>query len=121
MNTVIDRLQPLGRDDLNKIHDATLDILGNTGMRFESEEARRIFKANGFKIHGKNVMFTDSQIRTALESVSRNWTLMARDPSRTVKMNIDSYSIGMGGGAPFMVNADRTCHPATRSDRRWSR
>jgi trimethylamine--corrinoid protein Co-methyltransferase len=116
MNTVIDRLQPLSKDKINKIHAATLDILGNTGMRFESEEARGIFKENGFKIEGKNVLFTEAQLRTALESVSKKWTLMARDPDKTIEMNIDSYSIGMGGGSPFMINADSTYHVATRED-----
>lgn len=116
MNTAIDRLQPLSSDELSKVHAATLDILGDTGMCFESEEARHIFKTNGFKIDGKNVLFTEAQIRTALDSVSNKWTLMARDPEKTVEMNIDSYSIGMGGGSPFMINADSTYHPATRKD-----
>ena len=116
MNTVIDRLQPLTIDDLNKVDAATLDILGNTGMCFESKEARKIFKTNGFKVEGKNVFFTETQIRTAHESVSKKWTLMARDPDKTIEMNIDSYSIGMGGGSPFMINADRTYHAATRKD-----
>ncbi len=39
MNTAIDRLHPLSNDELNHIHAATLDILENTGMCFESEEA----------------------------------------------------------------------------------
>ncbi len=116
MNTAIDRLQPLSTDQLNQIHSATLDILGTTGMCFESEEAREIFRSNGFLMEGKNVLFTEAQIRTAVESVSKNWTLMARDPEKIVEMNIDSYSIGMGGGSPFMVNADTTYHSATRQD-----
>lgn len=116
MNTAIDRLQPLSSDQLNQIHSATLDILGTTGMCFESEEAREIFRTNGFLMEGKNVLFTEAQIRTAVESVSKNWTLMARDPEKIVEMNIDSYSIGMGGGSPFMVNADSTYHSATRKD-----
>jgi trimethylamine--corrinoid protein Co-methyltransferase len=116
MNTAVDRLHFLSKDELYKVHTATLDILENTGMRFESEEAREIFKKNGFKVEGKNVQFTETQLRTAHESVSNKWTLMARDPDKTVEMNLDSYSIGMGGGSPFMINADRTYHAATRKD-----
>ena len=116
MNTAIDRLQPLSTDQLNKVHSATIDILGTTGMCFESEEVREIFRKNDFKLEGKNVLFTEAQIRTAVESVAKKWTLMARDPEKIVKMNIDSYSIGMGGGSPFMINADSSHHPATRMD-----
>jgi trimethylamine:corrinoid methyltransferase-like protein len=49
MNSAIDKLYPLSNDELNQIHAATLDILENTAMCFESEEAREIFNKNGFK------------------------------------------------------------------------
>ncbi|MCG8564403.1 MAG: trimethylamine methyltransferase family protein, partial [Desulfobacterales bacterium] len=112
----IDRLQPLSSQDIEKTHQATVNILSTAGMCFESEAARELFKKNGFKVEGKNVLFTEEQLLSAVRSVSKNWTLMARNPEKKVEMNLDSYSIGMGGGAPFMVHADGSAKSATRQD-----
>ncbi|MBT4286050.1 MAG: hypothetical protein HOD92_01840 [Deltaproteobacteria bacterium] len=116
MNTNYDRLKSLNPDELNQLHAATIDILKTTGMCFESEKAHEIFRRHGFKTEGKLVYFTEKQIQAAVESVSDNWTLMARDENRKVELDKDRYSIGMGGGSPFMINADQSYHPATRQD-----
>lgn len=111
-----DRLQPLQQSELNQLHAATIDILKNTGMCFESGKARAIFQKHGFKVENKLVFFTDEQIQTAVETVSSQWTLMARDPDRNIEMTAESYTIGMGGGSPHMINADQSYHLATRQD-----
>jgi trimethylamine---corrinoid protein Co-methyltransferase len=116
MSSHYDRLQSLSKDELNQLHVATIDILKTTGMCFESEKAHEIFRRHGFKTEGKLVYFTEKQIQTAVESVSDKWTLMARDKNHKVTMNQDNYSVGMGGGSPFMVNVDQSYHPATRQD-----
>lgn len=116
MSLIFDRLQPLSARDLNKIHSATVDILGDTGMAFESERALRIFKNRGFKVDGKKVLFTGSAIENALETVGRNFTILSRNPRHHLKMDQGSFSVGLGRSAPFIMDHDGNRRSPTTED-----
>ncbi len=116
MNTSYDRLQPLSARDLNKIHCATVDILGNVGIAFDSPKAVDIFKEHGFKVDGKKVFFTEQAIENALETVGREFTILSRDPDRNLVMNRDTYAVGLGRSAPFIVDYDGVRRNPTTED-----
>ena len=42
-----DRMQTFKREELNRIHRASMDILENIGIAFNESEALEIFKGNG--------------------------------------------------------------------------
>jgi trimethylamine--corrinoid protein Co-methyltransferase len=56
-----DRIQTFSTEELNKIHDASIDLLETVGVRFDDDEAVDLFKSNGFKVDGKTVFFTEKR------------------------------------------------------------
>jgi trimethylamine--corrinoid protein Co-methyltransferase len=45
-----DRMQVFSRDEINLIHDASMEILAETGVKFNSPEALDLFRHNGFTV-----------------------------------------------------------------------
>ena len=57
-----DRMHELTEQQLNCIHDASMDILRTTGIVFNEDEAIEIFKKNGFKVDNKTVFFDEKDV-----------------------------------------------------------
>ena len=62
-------------EQLDKIHDATMEILKENGIEILSEKARVIFSKNGAKIEGKQVFISESMVEDALKSVPKKFTI----------------------------------------------
>jgi trimethylamine--corrinoid protein Co-methyltransferase len=95
-------MQALTPSDLMQIHDASVDILGRVGVAFNHEEALNIFKAKGFKVDGKTVFMDESKIRQALASIPPHFILSARNPQKSVQIDIKNFVAAPGYGAPYI-------------------
>jgi len=73
----------LDEEQLNRLQDATLHILENTGIRFPSEKALGIFAEHGAQVdhEGQIVRIPRSMVLKAMASVPRRFTLGAREPA----------------------------------------
>ncbi len=89
---------------LGRIHTASLEILRETGMAFNSADALSIFKAHGLKTSGDTVYFTDRVIERCLETAPNEFTLLARNPAHDVDFSLDSQVIAPGSGAVHVVD-----------------
>jgi len=58
----MDRMQVFSRNEIIQIHDASMEILSETGVRFNSDEALDIFVQNGFKWDGTKVYITEKDM-----------------------------------------------------------
>ncbi len=110
------RLQPLTKEQINIIHNAAMRILGETGVAFKLPEAMEIFKAHGFKTDGSTVFFEESQVLKALGTVPSEFTIMARNPDKSVRLGGDHYAFGPAWAAPFVIDADGTRRNASLGD-----
>ena len=59
----------LDRKALDNIHQYSLDLLKETGIRFPSDKALAVFKRHGLRVDGFTVHFEEKQIQQALQSV----------------------------------------------------
>ena len=50
---MLNRLQPLEKEQLANLHNACMRILSKVGVVFHDAEALEIFKKHGFKVDGK--------------------------------------------------------------------
>jgi trimethylamine--corrinoid protein Co-methyltransferase len=51
------KLEVLTKEDINKIHSATLHVIENVGVRFPSKRALEIWEANGATVdHDKKIV-----------------------------------------------------------------
>ncbi len=98
------------------IHHATVQVLENTGVRFNCDDALRIFKQHGFKVEGKTVFFSAAAIQQAIATAPGMFTLTARDPAKNVIVGGRHFVMAPGYGAPFVAHIDGAHTPATLED-----
>jgi trimethylamine--corrinoid protein Co-methyltransferase len=77
------------RDAPKKIHEHSLDILENCGIRFHSQRAREIWHGAGAEISGELVKIPSHTVESALKSAPASFTLYARD---------GKHDLEVGGG-----------------------
>ena len=106
----------INRVALDNIHQYSLDILKETGIRFPSEKVLAVFKHNGFRVDGDTVYFNEKDIQIALDGVPAAFTLEARNPARSIRIGGSSYAMAPGYGPPFIIEADGAKRDATRAD-----
>ena len=75
-------LRYLSDDELEKIHQSTLEVLANTGLFVETQEALDVFDGAGAEIDGKNkiVKIPSNLVNEAIQSAPSKITMAARDP-----------------------------------------
>lgn len=93
-------------EDLQKLHDATLSILESEGIGFLSDKAVAVFAEHGFRVDGNTVYFTDEQIRAALATCPKSFTVHARNPRKNVVVGGGTPVYEPCYGAPFIVDFD---------------
>lgn len=111
-----DRMQELTKQQKENIHNASMDLLKNTGIVINEEEGIQIFKENGFKVENKIVFFEENAIMKALETVPTKFTIEARNPEKNVVIGEDNFVFLPGYGAPNVVTKEGEQRKATMED-----
>ena len=111
-----DRMQELSEAQMTKVHDASMDILKNSGIVINEDEALSIFKEHGYKVEGKTVYPTEDQIRKALSTVPSRFTIEARNPQKNVTIGEDDFAFLPGYGAPYIITPEGEQRHATMED-----
>lgn len=65
----------IAKEDIELIHENTIRILENVGVKFEHEEALEIFRKHGIRVEGDVVYMGEKDVRTALSTVPETFTL----------------------------------------------
>ncbi|MGB3221334.1 MAG: trimethylamine methyltransferase family protein [Desulforhopalus sp.] len=113
---MINRLQPLESTQIDTIHQACMQILGNTGIIFKDAEALEIFKNHGFKVEGQTVFISEKQVLEALKTVPSEFTLLSRNPEKSIKIGGENFALGPGWAAPYIIDSDGTRRSGTLTD-----
>ena len=92
---------------LDKIHNATVEILKDNGIEILSDKARDIFKENGAKIKDNQVFISEQMIEKALKEAPKKFTIHARNPENNVTIGGKNTVLAPGYGAPFIMDFDQ--------------
>jgi len=111
-----DRMHTLTQDEQNLIHNASMNLLKNTGIAFNETEALNIFRHHGFKVDKNVVFFTEDQIQNALKTAPSKFTVTARNPEKSVIIGEDDFVFVPGYGAPFIALPEGGQREATMED-----
>ena len=111
-----DRMQTYSKSELNLVHDASMDILENTGIGFHHSGAIELFRENGFRIDNSRVFISEKDVIQALETAPERFRIHSRNPMRSVWVGGDNYVLLPTGGAPNVAKPDGQQRPATLSD-----
>jgi len=93
------RLEILTTEDVKKIHEATLWIIENVGVRFPSEKALNIWEAHGAAVDREKqvVRAKPELIERALKTCPPAYALAARDPSQDLPLDGNHVYVGTDG------------------------
>ena len=102
------RLNGLSNDELGDIHQATLDVLENTGLFIETDAALEVFDGAGAEIdrHHKIVKIPPPLVEDAIQSAPSKILLAGRDPRHdkelgTGRVHFTNFSEGIEVVDPF--------------------
>jgi trimethylamine--corrinoid protein Co-methyltransferase len=92
-------LNILSRQDLERIHAATLDIIENVGVRFPSVKALDIWESYGANVNRNTfvVKVRGSLIDKALKSAPPQYLLAARNPAQDLPLDGNHVYLGTDG------------------------
>lgn len=99
-------LEVLGRADLDSIHQATLDVLGLTGVLVQDGNARERLEAAGCGLRGERVVFPADVVARAVESSPSEFSLCGRglEPEDDCLLAPGrSYTLSTTG-SPFVID-----------------
>jgi trimethylamine--corrinoid protein Co-methyltransferase len=93
------KLEVLTTEEVRKIHDATLWIIENVGVRFPSKRALEIWEENGATVdHEKKIVRAKPQlIEDALKKCPPAYILAARDPGQDCSLDGNHVYLGTDG------------------------
>jgi trimethylamine--corrinoid protein Co-methyltransferase len=94
------------KEQIQMIHDASMDILQNTGIKFNESETLAIFKQHGVKVDGEVVYLKEADILKALETTPSRFVIQARNPENDVTIGNGNFVFAPGYGPPFMATKD---------------
>ncbi|HSB06479.1 MAG TPA: trimethylamine methyltransferase family protein, partial [Thermodesulfobacteriota bacterium] len=107
---------PMTSSDIEKIHEASLSVLGRIGVAFHSPMALEIFRRHGFKTEEKVVRFSTKEVENALGSAPSQFTLFARNPEKNLSIGGGDTAFAPGYGAPDLITDRLTRRRATLAD-----
>jgi trimethylamine--corrinoid protein Co-methyltransferase len=98
------RYTRMGKDECERIHVATLEILERTGVDVHDERARQILVAGGASADGIRLRIPEYMVTRALASAPRRLTLY--DRNKNVAMRAWGYHTYYGGGSDCLTVLD---------------
>lgn len=93
------KLEILTNEDVQKIHNATLQIIEKVGVRFPSKRALEIWAANGAEVdYEKKIVRVKPQIiEDAIKKAPPAYKLAARDPQQDLQLDGNHVNLGTDG------------------------
>ena len=116
---ILSRLQVLSDSEMQEIHEASLDVLENTGLLIESEELVEFLGQKGCLTDPKTgiVRFPRAIVEKAIETSPSSFPLLDRNGNEYCMMGKDDCLCGSGHNAIFTpIDEDGARREATLQD-----
>jgi len=101
-------LQVLAQDERAQIHERTLQVLANTGLRVDTAQGRRFLKDAGAEVDENTnvVRFPRELVEESLRLAPKEFTLGARRPGWDLQMNRGDCALIIDGQAVFALDRE---------------
>ncbi|MEI6727815.1 MAG: trimethylamine methyltransferase family protein, partial [Actinomycetes bacterium] len=111
-------LRILEQDDVERIHEASLDVLANVGVMFHSQRALDVLEAHGAIVDRETTVarIPATAVEEAVSTLPRTFTLGGRTPEFDLPIDGEHVYLASDGCATFVREADGTVRPSTRQD-----
>ena len=112
-----DRVPSLEREQLQIVHEKSVELLSTVGFKFaSSERALEIFKKHGFKTDGDVVFFNEKQIQDALKNVPSSFRVRALNPENDFELGDGKFGFSNNAAPAFILDSEGTRRLATKED-----
>jgi trimethylamine--corrinoid protein Co-methyltransferase len=99
--------QPLGQQELQKMHETVLQVLEETGLSEASPSVvKHITSVGGQLGQDGRLRFPSSLVERALSEIQRKFTLYGQLPGHELNLSGKRVHMGSGGAAPSIVDLD---------------
>ncbi|MEL6375439.1 MAG: trimethylamine methyltransferase family protein [Pseudomonadota bacterium] len=107
----------ISADELEAIHQASLDVLKEIGIDFLDDEARAILKDAGADVQpdGPRVRFDSGVIDHLVASAPSDFKVHARNPAHTIEIGTNAIANCQIGSAPNVSDLDRGRRPGDQA------
>lgn len=109
------RYQVVTQNEIERIHETSLQIMDEIGIVFSYTPAREILEKHGAKIEGKTVRFPRKMIEDALKTVPSSFKLHGRN-GKEVDINTRDTAFVGPYGSPFVHDIDKGRRTGTMED-----
>ncbi len=106
----------VNEEALNKIHNASLELLSDVGIDFYDAEARAILQQHGVRLAGDTAHFDREMIAEYIAKAPSQFTQLARNSENNVVIGGNHVCFAPVYGPPFVVDLDRGRREATLED-----
>lgn len=112
------RLELLSTEDVQRIHAATLDVLGSIGVRFHSQRALDILEEHGAGVDRATTVakLPSGLIENALRTLPASFTLGGRRPEYDLPLDGDHVYLSTDGCGVLCRDSDGSVRPSTKDD-----
>jgi trimethylamine--corrinoid protein Co-methyltransferase len=114
-NVARPRLTLLTNDQIAAVHEASLVILAGSGLRVDSERARRVYAAGGASIENDRVFLARELVDAAIESAPATIDLFDRAGQPAFRLGDGETRFGVGVTNLFIRSRRPTSSPFSRS------
>ena len=94
--------EPLNRDQIKRIDEASMDILENTGIHFRDKIALEDWRSIGAKIVGETVFLDRFLVKDLIKSIPETFTYHARNPKNNLCFGKNYCMFVPMTGAPYL-------------------
>ena len=103
----------LSDSDLDRIHDASFEVLEKTGMKFENGKALKLLGSAGCHVDHETMLvkFPGYVIEEALRRCPSSWTFKGRSPEYDVRISTNTILYSTGIGIEIVVRGDTRLRP----------
>lgn len=99
-------LDVLDAEQVEAIHEASLDVLERLGMEFMGAGARRLLRGAGAAVDDTGLVRIPRElVDTSLRTAPSTFTVTPRNPDRRLELGDDRVAFGLVAGPPFVHDA----------------
>ena len=113
-------LEILSADQIEAIHQASLEVLRDAGIKFLSATARNLFRTAGAMVDDSRqiVRFDPALVEELISHAPSNFRIKARNPQRSIEMGGGNINFATVGGPSFVSDLDNGRRSGTIEDLR---
>jgi len=108
-------MKVIAEEDYQRIHEASLKILAEVGVKFDSVDALDVFKKHGARIENKTVFISPEMVKQSMDTAPETFKWAARNDEQSVILG-EGYVVEPNVGCVYAQSIDKGRWPGTRED-----